>query len=447
MARVAVIGAGIMGLAAAYEALLQGHEVTVYEAAPQAGGMAAHFMLGDISIERFYHFLCKSDTPVFELLDELGLADTLRWVPTSMGYFVDGTLHLWGDPVSLLRFPRLTLAQKLRYGLLVFVATRRDRWDSLETQDARSWITRWCGARVYDRMWRKLFEQKFYDMADNVSAAWIWTRIRRVGRSRRSMMQEELGHLTGGSETLVAALVERITALGGALRLSTPVSRIEAQGGKVSALLTAEGRAAADAVICTVPTPYVGGLLADFAPAMRKPYDAIENTGVVCVVLRLARSVTPHFWVNINDAHIAVPGIIEFSNLRPMVDHVIYVPYYMPPTRPEWAWEDARFIEDAMSCVMRINQDVTRGDLIGSHVGRLRHAQPICTPGFAAKLPPIQTEIKGLQIADTCFYYPEDRGLAESIRLGRAMARKCLPPQPKGDGGSGGGGPRPPPRG
>jgi hypothetical protein len=38
------------------------------------------------------------------------------------------------------------------------------------------------------------------------------------------------------------------------------------------------------------------------------------------------------------------------------------------------------------------------------------------------KIPPVQTPITGLQIADTCFYYPEDRGIAESVRLGSAMA-------------------------
>lgn len=75
-----------------------------------------------------------------------------------------------------------------------------------------------------------------------------------------------------------------------------------------------------------------------------------------------------------------------------------------------------------MRCVTLINPAVTEADLITAHVARLRYAQPICTPGFAARLPPVQTAIAGLQIADTCFYYPEDRGLAESIRLGRAMA-------------------------
>ena len=39
-------------------------------------------------------------------------------------------------------------------------------------------------------------------------------------------------------------------------------------------------------------------------------------------------------------------------------------------------------------------------------------------------LPAVQTSIAGLQIADTCFYYPEDCGISESVRLGRLMAER-----------------------
>lgn len=89
--------------------------------------------------------------------------------------------------MSLLRFPHLTPVEKLRYGALMFVSTRRNRWDELEHLSARDWIERWCGKRVYSKLWKPLFDLKFYEYADNISAAWIWTRIRRVGRSRRSL--------------------------------------------------------------------------------------------------------------------------------------------------------------------------------------------------------------------------------------------------------------------
>jgi protoporphyrinogen oxidase len=75
-----------------------------------------------------------------------------------------------------------------------------------------------------------------------------------------------------------------------------------------------------------------------------------------------------------------------------------------------------------MNCLITLNPALSREDLLDARVSRLRYAQPICEPGFAAKLPPIQTPIHGLQIADTCFYYPEDRSIAESAKLGREMA-------------------------
>jgi len=424
MAKIVVIGAGAMGLAAAHRAVVNDHEVVVLEAAPEPGGMAAHFMLGDLSIERFYHFVCKADAPTFSLLEELGIADKMRWRGTSMGYFIGGRLHRWGDPVALLRFPHLSLFEKIRYGLMMFVSTRRDRWDALEHMSARDWIERGCGSRVYEKLWRPLFELKFYEYADNISASWIWTRIRRVGRSRRSLMHEELGYIEGGSETLVSALVEAIEARGGEIRLGEPVRRVRVEAGRAVGVETAAGFVPADAVVATVPTPFVSAIVPDLPEVSREAYASIDNIGVTCVVLRLKRSVSPHFWVNIVDDRMPIPGIIEFSNLRPAPhgEAVVYVPYYMPVDNPLWARSDETFVEEALGCLARINPEISRDDLVASHVGRLRYAQPVCQPGFAARIPPVQTPIAGLQIADTCFYYPEDRGIAESVRLGREMA-------------------------
>ena len=65
---------------------------------------------------------------------------------------------------------------------------------------------------MYERFWRPLLQHKFHEYAGNISAYWIWTRIRRIGRSRKSLLQEELGFMEGGSITLVNALIEGITA-------------------------------------------------------------------------------------------------------------------------------------------------------------------------------------------------------------------------------------------
>jgi protoporphyrinogen oxidase len=138
----------------------------------------------------------------------------------------------------------------------------------------------------------------------------------------------------------------------------------------------------------------------------------------------LRRSVTRNFWVNIIDKAFEIPGIVEFSNLRPTGDTIVYVPYYMPTTHPKWLMDDAYFKKEAFGYLKRINPAITDSDFIDVHVSRLRHAQPICPPGFLSMIPPVETPITGLQIADTCFYYPEDRGIAESVRMGAEMAAR-----------------------
>src|SRR5690606_27760359 len=107
---------------------------------------------------------------------------------------------------------------------------------------AADWFRAWCGPRVYDKLWRPLFELKFYEHAESISAAWVWQRIKRLGRSRRSLLQEELGYIEGGSEALVTALTAAIEKLGGKVHLSTPARRLLIEAGQVQGVEAADGR-------------------------------------------------------------------------------------------------------------------------------------------------------------------------------------------------------------
>ena len=415
MSRVAVIGAGAMGLAAAYFLAKRGHAVDVFEADTVAGGMAAHLDLDGLSIERFYHFICKADAPTFALLAELGLGDAMRWVPTSMGYFYQGKHYPWGDPISLLTFPHLGLIDKVRYGLMAFLATKRNDWADLDKITAEVWLKRWCGERGWKVLWEKLLRLKFFEYSHKVSAAWMWTRLKRIGTSRRNLFQEELGYIEGGSETLVTRLSERISALGGRIHLGCPASEVHIENDTVTGVT----------VISTVPMPLVPRLIPGLPAEVKAAYGKLENIGVVCVVHKLRQPVTPHFWVNINDDAIAVPGIVAFSNLRRVGDaHVVFVPYYMPVTHKKFDDTDAAFTEESYGYLKRLNPALQDSDRVASSVGRLKYAQPICPPGFLDMLPPTHGVVRGLQIADTSTYYPEDRGISEGVRIAAEMAAR-----------------------
>jgi len=420
-----VIGAGAMGLSATYQALSDGKKVLLLEADDIPGGMTAHCKIGNLSIERYYHFICKTDYDTFKLIDELGIKDKLKWRTTKMGYFYQGKNYKWGNPLALLAFPKLNLIEKFRYGLMAFWSTKRKNWDKVEPLTAPVWLKGWLGESGYNKLWHRLFYLKFYHFTDEISATWIGTRIKRIGLSRKSLMQEQLGYLEGGTEMLVAALTQRIDKLGGTIKCSEAVQNIKEldQGCSVS---TKNGTYTATRVISTVPTPHISRIVPSLSEDLKAQYDAIPNIGVCCLIFNLKKQTTPNFWHNIIDERHNVPGIIEFSNLREIDSHIVYVPYYMPHDQKRWDWSDEALLGEAFAAIKDINPEITEDHIIDTKVSRLKYSQPICRPNFLDTLPAVQTPIKGLQIADTCYYYPEDRGISESIKFGREMARKAF---------------------
>jgi protoporphyrinogen oxidase len=426
--RVAVIGAGPMGLGAAYELAKSGAQVTVFERDDRIGGMSAHFDFDGTRIERYYHFVCAPDETTFRYLDELGIADQLRWVETKMGYYFRGRLYDWGHPFALLTFPGLTLAQKVRYGLHLMSAKRISDWRPLDALSSTEWLHRAIGKEAYDVMWRPLFHYKFYQFENSLSAAWLGTRIKRVALSRKNLFQERLGYIEGGSEAILDALAKRIVVEGGDIELGRTVEEVvmERAGDgsmQVRGLRVDGDLRPFDAVVSTIPLPY----LARLAPAMpRAELDkiaAIGHVGVVCVLLKLRRPFTRNFWMNINDPRIEIPGLIEYTNLNPLDGSaIVYAPFYMPHDHPKYRRDAREFIDETLAALCLIRPDFDPRDVLASTTARYDFAQTVCRPGFFDALPPMRSAVRGLFLADTSHYYPEDRSISESLRIGAELA-------------------------
>jgi protoporphyrinogen oxidase len=420
--KVVVIGAGPMGFACAYRLLQQGCDVTILEAGDRIGGMSASFDFDGLTIERYYHFICAPDQALFDMLEEFGIYDKLRWRETEMGFYYQGKLYRWGRPDSLLLFPGLNVGTKLRYAMHVLCAKSIKDWSALDKLEATQWIRRWLGERGYDVLWRSLFELKFYEYTQSISAAWIAARIQRVAKSRKNIFQERLGYLEGGSETFLRAFESRITSLGGKIFLKAPVQKVECKDGIVAGIQAGGEFYDVQSVYSTIPIPYVPRMVPDLSEEEKTRIGSIANIAVACVILKLSHSVSPYFWININDPEMEVPGMVEYSNLNPLEHHVLYVPYYMPKKNPKYRRPDEDFYNEVFKYLSRINQEFREDWVLAKMVSRYELAQTICTPGFYAKIPPMRTSIKGFFMADTAYYYPEDRCISESIRVGQELA-------------------------
>ena len=424
--KIAVLGAGPMGLAVAYQLARDGYKPVIFEADDRVGGMTAAFDFSGLMIERYYHFHCISDRAFLEVLDELSLSHQMHWVETKMGYWFKGKLQPWGNPIALFRFKGLSLVAKCRYGLHAFLCTRRADWKPLDNLDATDWIKRWVGAEAYEVLWRRLFDYKFYEYTNNLSAAWIWSRIRRIGKSRYNLFKEKLGYLEGGSNTLLQALKKDIESNGGKIVLSSPVSKVVIDSKKVIGIEIEGKLQKFDKVISTIPLPYISSLIPDLPKDILLKFQAQKNIAVVCVIVKLKKSLTENFWLNTNDDEMDIPGIVEYTHLRPLDQHIVYVPFYMPGEHPKFKDDNSVFISKVREYMKKINSKLIDDDFIDIRASRYRYAQPICDPGYLDKLPPVALPIKGLWVADTSYYYPEDRGISESIDFGRKLAKKII---------------------
>jgi protoporphyrinogen oxidase len=121
-----------------------------------------------------------------------------------------------------------------------------------------------------------------------------------------------------------------------------------------------------------------------------------------------------------------IPGIIEYTNLNPLKDKVVYFPFYLHRSHENFSKPDDFFYKLISRYCQKINPRFEKSWILGKAIHRYEYAQPVCPPKFLTILPPISVGIKGLYIADTSHYYPEDRSISESIRIGEKIASIVL---------------------
>ncbi len=406
--RVAVVGAGLLGLTAAYRLTRAGHPVVVYERAREIGGLAASTPLDGIPVDRFYHVVLPTDDRVRGLAGELGLADRFRFRRTGVGFYHDGRLASMSSLRELLSFPALGPADRLRLGAFVARCQLIGDHADLDREPLERWLRRTAGDRLWERLWRPLLDSKFDGRYDDLPATYLWARTRRMSRTRDRTSHEVMGTIDGGYQVLVDALAAAIRAGGGEVHTETPVRRIAEAGGRAVGVVTDHGLHAYDHVLSTLIPPQgrrlLGPALADAAGPDRCRY-----LGVVCLVMRLRRSISPYYALNLTDRRVALTTVVETTHVvdpERVGGTLIYAPRYVNPDSEELERSSLEIRRDYLRRVQAIFPALRDDDVVAMQVARARVAEPVHVLGDAGR-PAELFPAPGLALASTAQIYPE----------------------------------------
>jgi len=427
--QIAIIGAGPAGLAAAYDLTRAGQKVSLFEGAPNVGGLAAGFKAPhwDWSLEKFYHHWFQSDAAMLGLIAELGWSDQVLFPrPYTVIYYKDHFYpfdHMYTNmPAFLLR--RFSPIEVVRFGLvgayLKFVAD----WRSLEQHTADEWMRRYCGPEVYKTLWRPMLIGKFgEENLGVVNMAWLWARIK--ARTTR------LGTFVGGFQAFMDKLADVVRRQGAEIRLNTAVTGIRKDGGGTISI-DAGGTTSRFDVVISTSSP---ALTARLAPDLPEDYSAklrsLKSMGAVVLILSLKQRLTPYYWHNLpKDAGFPYLAMVEHTNfIGPEHyggDHIIYCGDYLDTAHENFTLSKEALVERFLPSLTRFNPAFDRSWLKDSWLWRTNYAQPVPPVNHSKNIPDLRTPVKGLYFASMSQVYPWDRGTNFAVEIGRKVGTMVL---------------------
>ena len=425
--KAAIVGAGIGGMAAAYDLARNGVDVTILEAADYVGGLSSGFSdpQWEWTVERFYHHWFASDEHMLELIEELGWSDKVLFPRPLTAVYYDGSFYPLDSPLAVLRFRGLPFFDRLRLGMGIAYLRYIARWQSLEKYTAHDWLQRWVGDRAYRILWEPLLIGKFGKYYKEVNMAWFWARVK--------ARTPKLGTYEGGFQAFMDAFAERLREMGVDIRLQTPVEGIapSSTGGLV--VRSREETLDVDRCLVTTSPAQLARMVTDLPDAYLKQILGLRSMGAVVMILALKHRLSEEgiYWHNMSkEAGFPFLSLVEHTNfISPEYfggEHIVYVGDYLDVDHEYFQLTQDELLEQFLPSLARMNPDFNADWIRKTWLFRSKYAQPIPPLNHSTAIPNIQTPIPGLWFASMSQVYPWDRGTNFAVEIARRAATGML---------------------
>lgn len=433
--RVDIIGAGISGLATAYylaQTFRQDAgqpnrvQIHVWEKDAAPGGLAGIFSTPDFTVEKFYHHIFRRDLALQNLLAELHLADDLIWKPADTGAYYFRQPYRLSSPLDLLRFTPLSFIDRFRLGWLAIHARTVRDWRTLDDISAKEYIIKVAGANVYRVVWEPLFHGKFGAESEQISAAWLWSKLVDRGGSRNRQGHEMLGYLRGGLGRMFTAMIEQLQSMGHVVHTGQAVQRFEGTTDRIETIITDTGAFPADVVIGCAQLPDLADMLPERAHEYSAALRQIRFLANVCLVLTLKKSLSQFYWTNVTEANAPFVGIIEQTNWADRRDfnhkHLVYLSAYVTPDDPRLTMNAEELVNWYLPAIKHMFPEFSAEHIEGQAVWNTPYAQPVVHVGYRRHIPQIASPLANFFVCTMAQIYPHDRQISNGIEFARKTA-------------------------
>lgn len=432
MSSVGIVGGGVLGMTLAARFMQAGHRVTLIEAAPHTGGLASAARFGPYTWDRFYHVILLSDLHLRKLLEELGLADQLRWTTTRTGFYSGGKLYSLSSSLEFLTFPPISLLGKVRLAATILHASRVSDWRALEKVPVTDWLRRWSGSRVFEGIWLPLLKAKLGENYRIASAAFIWAIIQRMYAARRSgLKQEMMGYVDGGYAVVLDRFQRYLDRLGVETLVSHPVAQVTQDGDQALVRFASGAERRFDHVVLTVPCGRVARMVPQLTGAEQARLQGVVYQGIACASLLLKKPLAGYYVTNITDGWVPFTGVIEMTALvdpqRFGGNTLVYLPLYLTQDAAAWQESDASLRERFLTALERMYPAFTRDDVLHFEVSRVREVLAVSTLRYSADwLPPMTTSLPSVHVVNSAQIAQGTLNVNETVGLAETQAKALL---------------------
>jgi len=395
--KVAVIGAGPAGMAAAYELTKRGVRVDLYEASNHVGGMARSIKLWGQTVDIGPHRFFSSDTRVNKIwLEAIGtdyeMVDRLTRI-----FFRNKFYHYPIKAFDALK--NLGIFEALlcvgSYAWQRIKPGKKELGDTFE-----SWVTARFGKRLYKHFF-KTYSEKLWGIpcteldadfaAQRIKKLSLWEAIKSAvfggGGEKHKTLVDQFAYARKGTGQVYENMKKYIEKNGGKIFLETPVDSMITRGKVVTGIRLTSGKELQyDQIVSSMPLTLLVSRFKNLPPKIEKANNSLQFRNTLIVYLKVkARKIFPDNWIYVHSSELRTGRITNFSNWVPSINNgkketILALEYWCFDEDDFWHWDDKKYIELAKEEIVKTGL-VKEGKVDAGRVKRVPRCYPVYKTG------------------------------------------------------------------